>query len=83
MSPSDISVITRKIESMNKVFDDYIKEDLKWKESDRIWKENASPVIMMGLNIKGFGKVFLAILGIIATILGIMATLLGVIKFWK
>lgn len=55
------------------IVQDYIKEDMKWKES-------AQPVITMGQNVQGFGKVSLYILGFVASVAGVIIYILNIIK---
>lgn len=37
-------------------------------EKDALWKDRAEPVIQMGINVQGFGRVSLYILGFIASV---------------
>lgn len=61
-----ISVISQKL-------DDYIISDLKWKET-------ADPVIEMGQNVSGFGKVSLYILGFLAAVAGAILAFTSIFK---
>lgn len=56
-----IDKLDHKIDAINTRLDNYI-------ESDNQWKQAAQPTIEMGNNVRGFGKVFMYILGIVAAI---------------
>ena len=49
----------------------YITEDMKWKEIDKIWKEDAKPSIDLGKNVSGFGKVSLYVVGFMSAVGGL------------
>ena len=49
-------------------------------EADKIWKETAKPVIDMGVNMQGFGKVTLYAIGFVSAIGGVI---LLVAKFFE
>jgi len=49
---------------------DYIKEDMEW-------KSRAEPVIAMGKNVQGFGKVSLYMLGFVASVAGVIIYILN------
>jgi len=48
--------------------------------ADEAWKKEAQPVIDMGENVQGFGKVALYILGFVASVIG--ATI-GIIRLFQ
>jgi hypothetical protein len=54
-------VVNGKIDMITTKLNSYIKEDTEWKEM-------AKPAIELGTNVKGFGRVFAYILGILAAI---------------
>lgn len=62
--------VNGKIDKLHIELRQYIKEDTEW-------KERAEPVILMGNNVRGFGKVSLYILGFVAAIIG---AILGIIS---
>jgi len=62
--------VNGKIRVLTEKMDDYIK-------SDEDWKKQAEPVIKMGENVQGFGKVSLYVIGFVAAISG---AIMGVIK---
>jgi len=48
--------------------------------ADEAWKKEAQPVIDMGENVQGFGKVSLYILGFVASVVG---AIIGIIKLFQ
>lgn len=62
--------VNGKIRALTYKIDEYIKDDTAWKET-------AKPTIELGNNIRGFGKVFVYLLGIGATLFGIFKYLIG------
>lgn len=59
---------------------DYVKLDTIWKEADKEWKEKAKPVLQMGENVQGFGKVSLYVVGFIASVTGAVVMIINIIK---
>ena len=59
--------VNGKIDDLNKKVDEYIK-------SDNEWKERAQPTIELGTNVRGFGKVFVYLIGTIAAVGGLVLT---------
>lgn len=55
------STIDKKLKPLEDKLDNYIVSDNKW-------KEEAQPVIEMGKNVQGFGKVSLYILGFVTSV---------------
>lgn len=55
--------VNGKIDHLHVKLDTYIKEDTEW-------KARAEPVIQMGNNVRGFGKVSLYIVGFVAAVAG-------------
>lgn len=49
-------------------------------ESDKEWKASATPVIDMGKNVQGFGKVSLYVIGFVASVTGAIIGLLHLTK---
>lgn len=62
--------VNGKIRGLTSEFREYVKEDLAWKKT-------AQPTIDLGSNIRGFGKVFVYLLGIAATLFGIFKYIIG------
>lgn len=62
--------VNGKIRLLSQKMDEYIKDDAAWKET-------AKPTIELGNNIRGFGKVFVYLLGIGATLFGIFKYFIG------
>lgn len=65
--------VNGKIDRMNDKIDAYIKSDMEW-------KEKAQPVLDMGNNVQGFGKVSLYIIGFIASVAGAIAVIINLLK---
>ena len=81
MNPEQLEVLRKTIESQLKIgieahvngkiralttqLETYIKEDNEW-------KERAKPTIELGNNVRGFGIVFMYILGVLAAIFGVI-----------
>lgn len=65
--------VNGKIDKLHDKLDFYIKEDTDW-------KTKAEPVIKMGENVAGFGKVSLYVLGFIASVTG---AVIGLIKLFE
>lgn len=65
--------VNGKIDKIDAKLDTYIKEDTEW-------KQKAEPVIKMGENVQGFGKVSLYIIGFIASAIGVI---IGIIKLME
>jgi len=61
--------VNGKIRRLDEKLDTYIKEDNEW-------KERANPTIELGNNVRGFGIVFVYLLGVAGAIFGL-------IKFFK
>lgn len=61
--------VNGKIRGLTNEFREYVKDDIAWKET-------AKPTIELGNNIRGFGKVFVYLLGIGATLFGIFKYLI-------
>lgn len=65
--------VNGKIKSLDKKFGEYVNKDEEW-------KKRAEPVIQMGQNIQGFGRVSLYFLGFISAVGGVILLL---VKFFK
>jgi hypothetical protein len=65
--------VNGKIDKINDKLDAYIKVDTEW-------KERAEPVIEMGTNVRGFGRVSLYIVGFIASVTGAIYTIIRLIQ---
>lgn len=65
--------VNGKIDRLHDKLDGYIREDTDW-------KTKAEPVIKMGENVAGFGKVSLYVLGFIASVTG---AVIGLIKLFE
>lgn len=65
--------VNGKIDRINDKFDAYIKSDMEW-------KEKAQPVLDMGNNVQGFGKVSLYILGFVASVAGAIAVIVNLLR---
>lgn len=65
--------VNGKIRNLDKKLDDYITVDTTWKVIDKKWKEDAQPTIDLGNNVRGFNKVLLYLLGLVASIGGVFA----------
>jgi len=61
--------VNGKIRGLSERFDSYVKEDNEW-------KERANPVIELGNNVRGFGVVFMYILGVVGAVFGIIKYLI-------
>ena len=68
-----IGDLKKEIQSVHDKFDTFTKEDHEW-------KEDAKPIIDMGKNLKGFGKVLMYIIYVIAALGGVILTLRTVFK---
>jgi hypothetical protein len=81
MQPNDIkkiqdtirATVNGKIDSLNQKLDDYIKSDNKW-------KEQAQPAINLGNNVRGWGIVTAAVIGIIAGAAEIISVFIKIFK---
>ena len=73
MSHEEISKIIGEIDKIHKKLDGYILED-------NTWKKRAEPVIKMGENVQGFGKVSLYIVGFIASVAGAILVIINIFK---
>jgi hypothetical protein len=64
--------IESKMKPLEEKLDDYIEKDTEDKkllaQTLATWKEDITPVIEMGKNVQGFGKVSLYVLGFIASV---------------
>ena len=49
--------VNGKIRNLDKKIEDYIHEDIAWKEKDALWKQTAQPTVDLGTNAIGFWKV--------------------------
>lgn len=47
---------------------------------DKEWKEQAAPILELGRNVTGFGKVSLYVLGFVASVLGAIILLMDFLK---
>jgi len=65
--------VNGKLDKMNAKIDNYIFDDNEW-------KQKAEPVIMMGRNVQGFGKVSLYIVGFVAAVAGAFISLANLFK---
>lgn len=65
-----LSDLANKVDNHAVNFAKYVEADIKWKEA-------AQPVIQMGQNVQGFGKVSLYILGFFAAVAGAVVVLLN------
>lgn len=63
--------VNGKIRKLTEDFSTHRLEDIEWKKGDREWKETAFPIIEMGKNMQGFGKVTLYLVGFAASIGGL------------
>lgn len=72
--------VNGKIRALTQELKDHRAEDTVWKQEDRQWKENAFPIIEMGKNMQGFGKVTLYLVGFAASIGGLFLMLKEFIK---
>lgn len=65
-------VVNGKIDRMNVKLDTYIKEDneykTRFKEDTDVWRKGADEKLELVSNIRGFGKVFMYIVGIIVAV---------------
>lgn len=68
--------VNGKIRLMDAKLDEYIKDDLAW-------KEQAKPTIELGNNIRGFGKVVVYILGIAGAIFGVFKGIVEFIRYFS
>lgn len=68
--------VNGKIDTLSKKLDRYIEDDTSW-------KIQAKPVIDMGINMSGFGKVIAYIVGVLAGIGGAYEGVRGVISFFR
>ena len=75
-----IDRIHKILESQNEIMDSFHTKVEKHIESDVLWKEKAKPVIDMGENMQGFGKVTLYFVGFVSAFLG---AILLVKEFFK
>lgn len=60
--------ITKKMEDFTRSFEEYVEDDLKW-------KERANPAVDFFVNVTWSKKFILAIIGFMATIVGFIALL--------
>lgn len=65
--------VNGKIDKLHVKLDTYIKEDTEW-------KNKAEPVIQMGQNVQGFGKVSLYILGFVASVFGAVVMIINLLR---
>jgi len=65
--------VNGKIRVLTEKMDNYIK-------SDEEWKKQAEPVIKMGENVQGFGKVSLYILGFVAAVTGAIISIINIVN---
>ena len=68
-----ISILTEEFREHKIIVNQYIKEDNEW-------KTKAEPVIQMGENVAGFGKVSLYIVGFVASVAGAILVLLKLFR---
>jgi hypothetical protein len=61
------------MKKLDEKIDHYIEQDNKW-------KQDAQPVIELGQNVRGFGRVFLYILGFITAFAAAIAAITNLIK---
>ena len=61
--------VNGKIRSLTERFDTYVREDNEW-------KERANPTIELGNNVRGFGIVFMYLLGVLGAIFGVIKYIL-------
>lgn len=66
-------VVNGKIDKIDQKLEEYIK-------SDNEWKAAAQPVIDMGRNVQGFGRVSLYIVGFVAAVSGAILYILQLVK---
>lgn len=78
------TTIDDKLKPLSDKLDNYIKDDTRSKEELAAtllaWKEEITPVIEMGKNVQGFGKVSLYILGFVASV---SAGFYALVEFFK
>lgn len=72
--------VNGKIRKLTEEFQNHREEDILWKKEDRQWKETAFPIIEMGKNMQGFGKVTLYLVGFAASIGGLFLMLENYLK---
>lgn len=65
--------VNGKIDIISRKLDTYIKEDNEW-------KVRAEPVILMGENVRGFGKVSLYVVGFVASVSGAVILIINLFK---
>ena len=65
--------VNGKIDNLHNKIDAYI-------ESDNEWKNKAEPVLQMGKNVQGFGKVSLYIVGFVASVAGAILVVINLLK---
>lgn len=72
-----------------KMLQTHFEEDRIWKEADRLWREkdaewkdSAIPVIEMGRNLQGFGKVVLYVVVFVSAVGGAIFTVIELGKKW-
>jgi len=65
--------VNGKIDNLHNKLDSYI-------ESDNDWKTKAEPVLQMGKNVQGFGKVSLYIVGFVASVAGAILVVINLLK---
>lgn len=65
--------VNGKIDKLTVKVDAYIADDLQW-------KQQAEPVIKMGENVQGFGKVSLYIVGFVAAVAGAFISITNLFK---
>lgn len=46
--------VNGKIRNLDSKIDDYIKQDIRWKEEDKRWKDNAQPSVSLGSKVITF-----------------------------
>lgn len=61
---------------------DHKEADKVWREEDRLWKKSAVPVIEMGRNLQGFGKVVLYVVVFVSAVGGAIFTVIELGKKW-
>lgn len=68
-----LTTLTQEFRDHKTIVNQYIVDDNKW-------KEKAQPVILMGENVAGFGKVSLYIVGFVASVGGAIVLLINLLK---
>ena len=68
------------MESFHSKVESHIDKDTIDKEKIFAWQDKAQPVVTMGENVQGFGKVSLYVLGFIASVTGAVIMIINIFK---